>query len=148
MTNEQLTELARQYAQDRYCSETNETPKYKIAQIHAGRDGFIKGAKYMRNSPRHTDEEPFYERKGKRYLYLLIKMGSLNMPKLKILKNLYIPIFTQRADLVLNTLISKNFYQWRNDYEQTTTRIRICKITRLVSVTFEYKTRILRSRMG
>lgn len=57
MTNEQLTELARQYAQDRYCYGTNETPKYKIAQIHAGRDGFIKGAKYMRNSPWHDVKE-------------------------------------------------------------------------------------------
>lgn len=56
MTNEQLTELAKQYAKDRYCSETNETPEYKIAQIHAGRDGFIKGAKYMRNSPWHNSE--------------------------------------------------------------------------------------------
>lgn len=56
MTNEQLTELARQYAKDRYCSETNEMPKYKIAQIHAGRDGFIKGAKYMRNSPWHDSK--------------------------------------------------------------------------------------------
>lgn len=56
MTNEQLTELGKQYAQDRYCSETNETPKYKIAQIHAGRDGFVKGAKYMRNSVWHDSK--------------------------------------------------------------------------------------------
>lgn len=83
MTNEQLTELARQYAQDRYCSETNETPKYKIAQIHAGRDGFIKGAKYMRNSPWHTDKEPFYERKGKKILVLAYKYGQLEYVEVK-----------------------------------------------------------------
>lgn len=77
MTNEQLTELARQYVKDRYCSETNETPKYKIAQIHAGRDGFIKGAKYMRNSPWHTDEEPFYLREGKQVLILVFRNGEL-----------------------------------------------------------------------
>lgn len=32
-----------EYAQGKYCSDENKTPRYKIAQIHAGRDGYIAG---------------------------------------------------------------------------------------------------------
>lgn len=34
---------AKEYAENKYCSEDNETPQYKIAQIHAGIDGYLSG---------------------------------------------------------------------------------------------------------
>lgn len=36
-------EKAKKYAEDEYCSERNDTPRYRIAQIHAARDGYIAG---------------------------------------------------------------------------------------------------------
>ena len=36
-------ELAKQYAEYEYCSERNDTPRYRIAQIHAAIDGYIAG---------------------------------------------------------------------------------------------------------
>lgn len=34
---------AKEYAENKYCSEDNEIPRYMIAQIHAARDGFEAG---------------------------------------------------------------------------------------------------------
>lgn len=76
MNEELLKELGTQYAQNVYCSDGNDTPQYKIAQIHAGRDGFIYGAKYIRNSAWHTDKEPFYEREDKQVLILGFRKGE------------------------------------------------------------------------
>lgn len=50
MNGKDLKNIALQYSQDKYCSEDNETPRYMIAQIHAGRDGFIAGANWRINS--------------------------------------------------------------------------------------------------
>lgn len=36
-------ELAKQYAEYEYCSERNDTPRYRIAQIHAAIGGYIAG---------------------------------------------------------------------------------------------------------
>lgn len=65
-----LEDYAREYAQNKYCSEQNKTPNYKIAQIHAGREGFINGAIFMRNSVWHAAvETPLFK-------FILIDMGG------------------------------------------------------------------------
>lgn len=76
MNEELLKELATQYAQNVYCSNDNDMPQYKIAQIHAGRDGFMYGAKYIRNSAWHTNNEPFYEREDKQILIIGFRKGE------------------------------------------------------------------------
>lgn len=60
MKQEERNKEAIQYAQDLYSSDTTPLSKYKIAQIHAGRDGFIAGAKWEKNRAWHytTDELP------------------------------------------------------------------------------------------
>lgn len=81
-----LEDYAREYAQNKYCSEQNKTPNYKIAQIHAGRDGFINGAIFMRNSVWHTDKEPFIEREGKQMIVLVYRDGELIFSTIKYAK--------------------------------------------------------------
>lgn len=83
MNEELLKELGTEYAQSLYCSDDNNTPQYKIAQIHAGRDGFVDGAKYIRNSAWHTSKEPFYEREDKQILILGFRRGEFVFSTIK-----------------------------------------------------------------
>lgn len=53
MTQEEIKNKAKEYAQDKYCTDGNPIPQYKIAQIHAGRDGFIDGVNWRINSVWH-----------------------------------------------------------------------------------------------
>ena len=52
MTREQIEKAARKYATDKHGGEN--TKQWAIAQIHAGRDGFIDGAKWRINSVWHN----------------------------------------------------------------------------------------------
>lgn len=55
MKREDVESIAREYAQDKYCTDENPMPQYKIAQIHAGRDGFIDGCNFRVNSVWHDN---------------------------------------------------------------------------------------------
>lgn len=63
MNKKEISKAALQYAQNKYCKEDNGTPQYKIAQIHAGRDGFKAGAEWRINSVWHgIDDVPELKR--------------------------------------------------------------------------------------
>ena len=83
MNEELLKELGTEYSQSLYCSDDNNTPQYKIAQIHAGRDGFVSGAKYIRNSVWHTNKEPFNERKDEQIIILVYRKGEFIFSTIK-----------------------------------------------------------------
>lgn len=51
MNREEIEKEARKYAADKYGGEN--TRQWAIAQIHAGRDGFIAGAQWCINSAWH-----------------------------------------------------------------------------------------------
>ncbi|HIY88180.1 MAG TPA: hypothetical protein H9824_05695 [Candidatus Bacteroides pullicola] len=51
MNKETIEKAAREYAKDKYGGEN--AKQYAIAQIHAGRDGFIDGAQWRINSVWH-----------------------------------------------------------------------------------------------
>ncbi len=53
MTREQIEKSARKYATDKHGGEN--TKQWAIAQIHAGRDGFIDGAQWRINSVWHDN---------------------------------------------------------------------------------------------
>lgn len=55
MTREEVKNAGSKHAQDRYCSGDNPTPRYRIAQIHASRDGFVAGAEWRINSVWHDN---------------------------------------------------------------------------------------------
>lgn len=57
MEREDIEKVAKDYAQQKYCSEDNDTPRYMIAQIHAARDGFIDGANWRIDSVWHVANE-------------------------------------------------------------------------------------------
>ena len=57
MNRETIEKTAKEYAKDKYGGEN--AKQYAIAQIHAGRDGFIDGAQWRINSVWHeADEKP------------------------------------------------------------------------------------------
>lgn len=59
MKQKDVESIAKEYAQDKYCTDDNPIPQYKIAQIQAGRDGFIDGYNFRINSVWHKPtEEP------------------------------------------------------------------------------------------
>lgn len=60
MTQEEVKNYSKEKAQEKYCSYSNNTPKYEIAQIHAYSDGFLDGAKWVRETLFHKmkDEVP------------------------------------------------------------------------------------------
>lgn len=59
MTNEELKNFSKKKAQEKYCSGNNNTPQYKIAQIHAYSDGFLDGVKWRINCVWHdVNEKP------------------------------------------------------------------------------------------
>ena len=51
MTREQIEKAAKEYAKDKYGGKN--AKEWAIAQIHAGRDGFIEGAQWRINSVWH-----------------------------------------------------------------------------------------------
>lgn len=55
MTKEQIKNEAAEYAKGKYGGENAEM--WSIAQIHAGRDGFVAGADWRINSVWHKPEE-------------------------------------------------------------------------------------------
>ena len=55
MNREEIEKEARKYAADKYGGEN--TRQWAIAQIHAGRDGFIAGAQWRINSVWHDMSE-------------------------------------------------------------------------------------------
>lgn len=55
MNKETIEKAARKYATDKYGGEN--AKQYAIAQIHAGRDGFIDGAHWRINSVWHEGNE-------------------------------------------------------------------------------------------
>lgn len=57
MTREEVKNAGSKHAQDMYCSGDNPTPRYRIAQIHASRDGFVAGAEWRINSVWHEASE-------------------------------------------------------------------------------------------
>lgn len=57
MKQEDIESIAKEYAQDKYCTDDNPIPQYKIAQIQAGRDGFIDGYNFRINSVWHNNDD-------------------------------------------------------------------------------------------
>lgn len=57
MTREEVKNAGSKHAQDMYCSGDNPTPRYRIAQIHASKDGFVAGAEWRINSVWHPNTE-------------------------------------------------------------------------------------------
>ena len=55
MNRETIEKTAKEYAKDKYGGEN--AKQYAIAQIHAGRDGFIDGAQWRINSVWHDMKE-------------------------------------------------------------------------------------------
>lgn len=54
MTRETIEKIAKEYAKDKYGGEN--AKQWAIAQIHAGRDGFIEGSNWRINSVWHDAE--------------------------------------------------------------------------------------------
>lgn len=75
MNRETIEKTAKEYAKDKYGGEN--AKQYAIAQIHAGRDGFIDGAQWRINSVWHDAEtdiprenEPIIGITDKRWCYM------------------------------------------------------------------------------
>lgn len=71
MNKETIEKAARKYATDKYGGEN--TKQWAIAQIHAGRDGFIAGAQWRINSVWHdASEKPKFNGKVEKEGILLL----------------------------------------------------------------------------